>query len=304
MITVTVCTWNRAPLLERCLQQMTRLRPPAGLEWELLVVDNNSSDRTGEVIAGFAGRLPIAAIHEARPGLSHARNAAVARARGDYLVWTDDDIVVDAGWLAAYVEAFRRWPDAAVFGGPILPRFDGTPPRWLVESWPLVKVAYAARDFGPSAVALRKEDPGLPFGANFALRAREQRRFLYDPGLGRNQDGRLLLCGEETQVIESILAGGGTGWWVPDARVEHWIPAHRQTTAYLRLYFESRGRLNALGNGPTTVVSLLGRPRWAWRQAVVQELRYRLLRNRSPAPDWVAAMVRASEAWGILKGPP
>src|SRR4051794_35896246 len=101
-VTVAICTWNRAGLLDQTLSEMGRLRIPSGLEWELIVVNNNCTDPTDEVIARHTGRLPIRRVSEPRPGQSNARNAAVRVARGDYIVWTDDDVLVDPLWLAAY----------------------------------------------------------------------------------------------------------------------------------------------------------------------------------------------------------
>jgi glucosyl-dolichyl phosphate glucuronosyltransferase len=304
MISVVVCTWNRAPLLRECLHTMTRLRTPAGLSWELLVVNNNSSDDTDDVIAGFAGRLPITGIRERRPGLSHARNAAIDHARGDHVLWTDDDVVVDAGWLLAYASAFARWPDAAMFGGPVQPRFDGSPPPWLLATWRSIGCAFAHRDLGTSPLRLGADATELPFGANYAVRMTEQRRFRYDPRLGRNQRSTVLLNGEETAVLKSIVRAGGHGWWIPDARVEHRIPSDRQTTGYVRRYFEGHGRAGAVLDGARPTKTLFGRPRWAWRQAIVEEMRFRVLRHRSEPQRWVPAMVKASEAWGVIKGAP
>jgi glycosyltransferase involved in cell wall biosynthesis len=304
MISVAVCTWNRASLLRGCLQAMTGLRPPRQATWELLVVNNNSSDDTDEVIASFSGRLPITGIREAQPGLSHARNAALARARGDHIVWTDDDVLVDAGWLAAYAEAFERWPEAALFGGPVQPAFEGSPPAWLLATWRSIGLAFSYRDLGASPFRLVAGTKELPFGANYAVRMAEQRRFPYDPRLGRNQRSRVLLNGEETAVLKSILRAGGHGWWVPEARVEHRIPTDRQTTAYVRRYFEGYGRLGAMLDGAGAAKTFFGRPRWAWRQAMIEEVRFRLLHNRAAPQAWVPAMVKASEAWGVIKGEP
>src|SRR4051812_25844630 len=103
--TVAICTWNRSALLAQALEQMTRLQVPAGVTWEVIVVNNNSSDVTDTVIASFEGRLPIRRVFEPAQGKSHALNRAVAESRGDYILWTDDDALVDEGWLAAYVLA-------------------------------------------------------------------------------------------------------------------------------------------------------------------------------------------------------
>src|SRR5438093_1564287 len=137
-VTIALCTWNRCTLLRQALEQMTRLVIPPGVSWELLVVNNRCTDDTDQVIAGYSGRLPLRRVYEPQPGLSHARNAAVREARGDYILWTDDDALVEEGWVEAYVEAFRRWPQAAVFGGPVRPWFTQTPPTWVERGWVLI----------------------------------------------------------------------------------------------------------------------------------------------------------------------
>ena len=88
---------------------------------EVLVVDNNCTDHTSNVVEAFGGRLPIGRVTESRQGLAHARNRAVADFRGDVLLFTDDDVRFGPGWLTAYRDAIRRFPDADYFGGRILP---------------------------------------------------------------------------------------------------------------------------------------------------------------------------------------
>src|SRR4051812_25892690 len=117
---VAICTRNRAASLRRTLASIAAAAQPHA-DWETIVVDNGSTDDTADVASSFDERLPIRVVHEAEAGLSRARNAAVRVAQGEYIVWTDDDCVVDARWLTAYVDAFDRWPSAAVFGGPIVP---------------------------------------------------------------------------------------------------------------------------------------------------------------------------------------
>src|SRR5260370_34261599 len=102
---VIICTWNRPRLLDQTLEQMARLRLPPDVAWELLVVNNNCTDQTDTVLRRHQSRLPLRRILEPRQGLSHARNAAAAAARGEILLWTDDDVLVDRDWLAAYLLA-------------------------------------------------------------------------------------------------------------------------------------------------------------------------------------------------------
>ncbi len=94
-VETAICTWNRASLLDRTLAEFRLLEIPHGVEWEVMVVNNQCSDSTDAVIARHAAHLPIRRLVEPRPGLSHSRNCAVAAARGDLLVWTDDDVLVD-----------------------------------------------------------------------------------------------------------------------------------------------------------------------------------------------------------------
>jgi glycosyltransferase involved in cell wall biosynthesis len=225
-------------LLGRLLASLAEADAPDET-WEVLVVDNGSSDLTREVAGSFAARLPLRTVVEPDPGLANARNAAIAAATGQYLVWTDDDCVSGPGWARAYAEAARRWPDAAFFGGPIRPVFDPPPPRWLQRALPHVETAYAARDAADGAAMTSTHDD-LPFGANMAIRAAEQRVHLFDPALGR-RPGPFLL-GEDTRVLRSILRAGGHGVWVGEAAVGHVVGPDRQTVDYLWSYFVSAGR--------------------------------------------------------------
>lgn len=296
--TVAICTWNRAWLLPRVLERLTRLRHTQ-CAWEVLVVNNNSNDETELVLDTFAQRLPLRRAFEAEPGLSHARNAAVRHATGDYIVWTDDDALVDEGWLAAYARAAERHPEAAIFGGPVRPRFEGTPPLWLSIAWQEIGAAFAARDLGVEPFEL---DGGgeLPYGANFVIRTREQRLFPFDPALGRKRaEGAL---GEETAVIRAILAAGGTGWWVPDASVEHWIPKERQTIKYLRGYYALQGKTFHSwdgDDGPT----FRGRPLWLWRRILRTELAYTRARLSGDPHRWLKPLIEASILRGSTRRP-
>src|SRR3954454_24769386 len=99
LISIAIPTWNRSAVLRKTLEHLTLLEPVDGVEWELLVVDNNSTDDTPKVLAEFADRLPLRALHEPIPGKSSAANLAVREARGEYILWSDDDVFVDPDWL-------------------------------------------------------------------------------------------------------------------------------------------------------------------------------------------------------------
>jgi glycosyltransferase involved in cell wall biosynthesis len=142
-ITVAVCTWNRARSLQRALTSIATAVEAFGHSVQLVVVNNNCTDDTDSVIELLAKRIAVTYVHELRVGLANARNAALRATSGEYIIWTDDDVVVCAGWIAAYAKAFVEYPDATFFGGPIRPLFDMAPPAWLAAGWPKVAGIYA-----------------------------------------------------------------------------------------------------------------------------------------------------------------
>ncbi len=233
-ITIAICTWNRSRSLGNTLSSVRGLRVPAGLDWEVLVVNNNSTDDTDAVIAGFADSLPLRALSETRQGVSHARNHAVDAARGDYIIWTDDDVILDSGLLNAYADAFTAWPEAAVFGGPIMPVFDGEPPRWLTRAMRdgVINDVYALRFFGTKPMELDGNEGKIPYGANYAIRMAEQKKHRYDPRFGLSKHDNIR--DDETELLLEILKSGSTGRWVPDAYTRHIIYKERQTVSYIR----------------------------------------------------------------------
>ncbi len=297
-VTVAICTWNRCRALQQTLDAFTRVIPPDNAEWELLVVNNNSTDDTDAVIRSFDRRLPIRRSYEPLPGLSNARNRAVTEAAGEYILWTDDDVTVCAEWLVSYVHAFRQRADLALFGGPIEPCFDAIPPKWLTRIYSTVAGVYAARELGAEPVAFAA--PYLiPWGANYVIRASEQRKYRYNPELGYRPGS--LMANEETEVILAMLRDGLSGQWVPNARVRHRIPSSRQTTKYLRTHFYYQGRYaGRTGDAPYRRL-VLGRPPWLVKRAIAAELKYRVHRVLSQPEVWVEHLITSSESWGILR---
>jgi glycosyltransferase involved in cell wall biosynthesis len=243
---VALCTWNRAAELDRTLAAFCEVSVPAGLAWELLIVNNNSTDDTDRVVGCYVGRLPIVPLFEPRQGLSHARNLAVSRAAGDLIVFTDDDVLVDPCWLRAYVEAAERWPQAAYFGGPIALAFDEPPPRRLKPH--LDWFCLGRLDLGDVERPLTCGEE--VFGINMAFRrfGFEGRRF--DPAFG--VAGAERLAGEESLLIGQLQDHGQLGVWVPAAKVRHRVTADQLTNrwAYRNWVGRARTHNRLLLSGP------------------------------------------------------
>ncbi|MGA7867880.1 MAG: glycosyltransferase, partial [Stellaceae bacterium] len=96
-ITIAICTFNRAEALSQTLESLMVMSVPNDISWEVLIVNNNSTDHTDDVISEYVGRLPVRRELEPQAGKSNALNRAIDVAKGDYIVWIDDDVLVDAG---------------------------------------------------------------------------------------------------------------------------------------------------------------------------------------------------------------
>ena len=274
-LSVVVCTRDRASSLHQFLLSATLLKIPK-IDWELLIVDNGSTDNTSDVVASFADRLPIRRLWQPVPGLSNARNLGMVHAAGKYIVWTDDDMLLESNWLAAYWEAFMRWPEAAVFGGKVTPLVTEPTPVWFRSAIPDLSLLLAARDFGDNPAPLSVEEDRLPFGANFAIRGDIQRLYPFDPALGVAPGRRR--GGEETAVIDAILRAGMSGWWVPGAAVAHVISTDRQTTEYISRYYGGMGELHAFSRATSQSAPISSAPLSTWLKFLASFLRYRFAR--------------------------
>lgn len=228
MISVIICTYDRADLLERTMRSLLAQEDAPPLE--VIVVDNNSSDRTQSLLAEWRrrGTLALQCIVEKAQGLSHARNAGIGAARGGLVAFVDDDVVLPEGWARRLSEAFAEHPDAACVAGPCEPEYEVLPPPpWATDE---LLGMIAPGHFGRTArVLLRNE---YPAGGNMAVRRSALAQTGgFNPALGHAGDS--LLGAEEVEFIQRLRRNGGKVWYEPALRVHHYVPAARVTPSYL-----------------------------------------------------------------------
>ncbi len=238
-ITVALCTHNHADRLERTLADLARLESPAS-PWEFLVIDNASSDATPTLLAASDWRpagMDVRIVREERLGLSNARNRALEEARGEYLLFMDDDETPEPDWLIKYEQAMREHqPDA--LGGRIEVFFeDGARPLWLQDEL----LGFLGKlDHGE---ARWLTEHGTPiFGGNFAFRRSVFERIgNFDARLGRQ--GTANIGGEDTEIYRRLLEHGCRVRWVPLAIIHHRIQTPKLRRGYfLDLHFR-QGRM-------------------------------------------------------------
>ena len=228
-ITVALCTHNHADRLGRTLSSLAQLRPPTR-SWELLAIDNASTDSTPKVLRTTNWRpvdVDVRIVREERVGLSNARNRAVAEARGEYIVFMDDDETPDPAWLTAYETAvLEHQPDA--LGGRIEVFFEnGERPAWLQDEL----LGFLGKlDYGEARWLTELSTP--IFGGNFAFRRNVFERIgNFDARLGRH--GTSNIGGEDTEIYRRLLEHRCHVRWTPAAIIHHRI----QTSKLRRGYF-------------------------------------------------------------------
>ena len=265
LLTVAICTWNRAALLDQTLARMRELRSPAQAGWELLVVNNNCTDHTDDVIAKHATALPLRRIAEPTPGVSHARNAALAAARGEYLFWVDDDVLVEPDWLIEAVGTMERF-DADGYFGRVFPLWEsGHPPAWYNH---LFDGMFALLDLGPDSFVCKPTDPpGV--GANHGFRTAALRAlggYRTDLGVVADRGGG----GEDLDVFARAHAAGLRLTYAASAIVHHYLPAERCTKRWYRHYTwnGSKHHLRMLRDQAKSVPAVFGIPRYFYRQTL------------------------------------
>jgi glycosyltransferase involved in cell wall biosynthesis len=223
-ITVAIPTYNRASRLRETLASLAQQDFPAG-RWELLVIDNNSTDETAAVVAEFAGQTPPPRyVRETRQGLDYARNRAIGEAQGDIIVFADDDILAGPGWLTELHRPFAadNSEKIAAVGGEVIPVFPDGLPAWVAE-W------HSPLAFRTDAGPLPPEHS--PMGANLAIR-----RSVFS-ALGTfhttlDRTAGKYFSGGDAEMIRRIRSAGLSVWFAPAAAVRHQMPASRTTFRY------------------------------------------------------------------------
>lgn len=249
-ITVLLATHNGAATLPRVLEGYGAFRDVAG--WELIVVDNASTDRTSAILCSFRTALPITVLSAPSPGKNKALNIGLEAADGDLVVFTDDDSIPSRGFVDAWRSVALNTPDAALFGGRIEPVFETSHPSWLLEDSRWSSMLLVTRDLEEGASKWDRI-----YGPNMAIR-----RCILDDGLrfderiGPNSADRLYPMGSESDFLLRAERLGANSWFSRSPHVRHIIRARQLQPRYWaqRAYRSGKGRAFLLANHPATFV--------------------------------------------------
>ena len=302
-VSVVVGTYNRAPLLQGTLEALASQEVPDSLQWEIVVVDNNSRDTTAQVVTAFSKTtaIPVRYVFEPQQGLSRARNRGIKEARGSIIAFTDDDVLPAPDWIVQIAAAIDRW-NAHGVGGRILPRWEALPPRWLTDNRRLLSLI-AIMDFEASGLlALPLEAQPQVWGANMAFR-----RDLFETVGGfdprRGIVGEKLSRSEDTDLINRALEHGLKVAYDATLTVFHRIGSDRMRKAYFRKMTVDHAQVGARTRPVFRGRSFLGAPLWSYRAAFTDFWKWvgSVLLGRPEAFDhqlaWLSSAGRLSGYW-------
>lgn len=275
-VSVVISTHNRCDLLPEAVASVLG-QEDGSPSFELIVVDNNSTDATRVVVEALipraGGRLRYA--FERRQGLSHGRNAGIAHARGRVVAFTDDDVRVAPDWVKTIVGALDDHPDADFAGGKVLPRWPSEPPRWLTsEHW----APLAITDFGDETFYVDRSRPLCLVGASLAVRREVFDEFGgFDPAY-QHEPGAVSAV-EDHEFELRLWRAGRRGVYAPQIRITAEVQPHRLQKRYHRRWHSDHGRMfarlqrddehydreGALVLAPANGLTLFGSPAWLYR---------------------------------------
>lgn len=261
---ILICTHNRSAELSKVLDALSVQRPPAGMSWSVLVVDNASTDDTQAIVATCTQKLPVRYIHEPQLGLTMARRRGVLETSAEWIAFVDDDNLVDAGWVAAVSAAIDAHPDAGGIGGRVVLKWEATPPS-AVKSFGF---CFAEQDLGDQPLEVRSL-----VGAGMVLKREALRAcgWISSPLLA-DRIGKSLISGGDAEIALRVRGAGYALWYEPQVTMLHLMPASRSTSMYLL-------RINRSLGATSPLVSLLT---WSgdyqnWRQWARGNYRHRMI---------------------------
>jgi glycosyltransferase involved in cell wall biosynthesis len=199
-VSVVICTFNGQGRLPEVLDALLVQLVPAAIHWEIIVVDNNSTDSTSEVATGYGPHapVPLVVVKEPRQGLVYARRRGLLASNGRLISFLDDDTIVSTGWVQAVYEFFRTHERAGLVGPKIIQKLDGEPPGYFH----LIKRALGITDSGDKTLELTFNKLGHPIGLHSGCR-----RVAIEPCLQRDSFDVIGRCGNQLSSCEdSVLA--------------------------------------------------------------------------------------------------
>ncbi len=269
MLSVIICTYNRQKYIYNCLKSIADNDFPSS-KYEILVVNNNSTDATNDECERFGNDFPaigFRVVEERNQGLSFARNRGIIEAKGDVLVYVDDDATVNKEYLTTIEEFFIATPEAMAVGGAIFPVYETVEPKWMSHYTRVLITAY--KNEGDSIHLMR--GGSFPSGGNVAYRKQLFDRVgCFNIDLGRK--GTSLIGAEEKALFDKVKSEKMPIYYLPNMILYHIIPASKLTKEYFDRLTISMGkseRIRCLSSSRRLYLSRLVSEAVKWSASMV-----------------------------------
>lgn len=298
MLTAVICTYNRAKYIGPLLESIAA-NDLSKAEYEILLVDNNCTDNTREICDTFASNHPdvnFCYVVETEQGLSAARNKGIKEAKGDIIVYIDDDALVDTWYLRIIVEYMSVHPKIDAVGGPIVPLYETEEPQWMTCYTKELLCGYLY--FGDK----ERTFPGdrYPGGGNAAYRANVFEKVgLFNTDLGRKGDS--LMGAEEKDIFDKMSSQRMRFMYLPKMILHHIIPQKKLEKDYfdrltLQIGKSEHQRTLAIGKGK--YAKRLFSEAVKWGGTVVLLCLYTI--SFHPMKGWKLVLFRRNVTKGLL----
>lgn len=231
-LSVVLCTYNNADSLDKTLAQLDKQQFETNIQIEYLIIDNNSSDNTADIVEQYCEKnSSFIYIFEANQGLSHARNTGALRAKGEYLLFTDDDAELPNNWIQQYLDIIHDHAPVCAYSK-IAVIWDQPKPWWYISAF---RAYFVELDYGNSTLDIKDIHHEF-FGKNFCVLKNEIiSQGGFDPKLGRM--GTKLVAGEETMIYRKIIAAQKKVIYFPNASVGHRLKPKEYTIDHIHKLF-------------------------------------------------------------------
>ena len=228
MLSIIICTYNRERYIYNVLKSIAENNFPFD-KYEIVLINNNSTDKTEPECNRFQNDFPQVNYHyfiETNQGLSHARNRGICEAKGNILIYVDDDALVNKEYLNAYYELFAHEKEVYAAGGPIIPKYETEEPKWFSYFTKELITGYLYM-----GNKIKKFSRRYPGGGNAAYRKEVFEKIgLFNVELGRKGDN--LAGSEEKDIFDKMTALGMQFLYIPNAVLYHIIPETKLTNDY------------------------------------------------------------------------
>ncbi|MDJ0736139.1 MAG: hormogonium polysaccharide biosynthesis glycosyltransferase HpsE [Nostocaceae cyanobacterium] len=240
-ITIAIPTYNGETRLPELLERLQNQIDTEHFSWEIIVVDNNSTDNTAAIVNNYQNywqrSYPLKYCFEAQQGAAYARKRAVKEAKGKLIGFLDDDNYPNPNWVAKAYNFAQKYPNAGAYGSQIHPDWEVEPP----ENFQRIAAFLAITERGNIPLKYEPHKKLLPPSAGLVVRREVWLKTVPNKMILPGRPAGNMLAGEDLEMLSYIQKSGWEIWYNPEMEIYHKIPHWRLKRDYLIPFFRGIG---------------------------------------------------------------